>query len=351
MDDPPRIDSWEKAAGLTFGARIPQTLQVRGCIDAMWDLPFGMSVDELRAPSAHDPAYATLAARLLGAPVWDALRGEGAEPQACYTLGPEATLKRLMELYFPQPDVAAFAAAAHAAGDALREAAQGGVSWATIHLALTILQYLPPAISVREHAAVGALLADSVIEVLAMAAHTLACIGPQAVAEHYEEMIEIASDPESPTAAQRTANGVALRHKGGRSFGAKRHGCVSRSFSPSTSSVSKPAAHPSAPSPARHSLRAHHLPSMSTNAVGRSHSVCPRQRTWSRQWIWRSAPRLTKPTDAAAVRYIRYGSRNVLRGRAEREPSTAPLKWRCKSHFKSLVLSLSLPLRLCQVQL
>ena len=196
VDDPPRIDSWEKAAGLTFGARIPQTLQVRGCIDAMWDLPFGMSVDELRAPSAHDPAYATLAARLLGAPVWDAPRGEGAEPQACYTLGPEATLKRLMELYFPQPDVAAFAAAAHAAGDALREAAQGGVSWATIHLALTILQYLPPAISVREHAAVGALLADSVSEVLAMAAHTLACIGPQAVAEHYEEIIEIASDPD-----------------------------------------------------------------------------------------------------------------------------------------------------------
>jgi len=58
-------------------------------------------------------------------------------------------------------------------------------------LALQVLRDLPPRVSVTYHPAVATLLAPSLQEdEAAMAIHTLACIGPQAVAEHFEEVVE-----------------------------------------------------------------------------------------------------------------------------------------------------------------
>ena len=87
------------------------------------------------------------------------------------------------------------AAAAEAAGDVLRHAvATKDCTWATLQLALNVLLLLPPSTAVTQHEAVAALLSDpdELPTVLTYAAHTLACMGPQAVAEHYEEIITIA---------------------------------------------------------------------------------------------------------------------------------------------------------------
>ena len=58
-------------------------------------------------------------------------------------------------------------------------------------LAMKILQYLPPAISIAQHESVAAVLGGDLESARAAAAHTLACMGPQAVAEHYEEIMGI----------------------------------------------------------------------------------------------------------------------------------------------------------------
>jgi len=48
-------------------------------------------------------------------------------------------------------------------------------------VALQVLQWLPPAVAVVAHAEVAALLNDESRAVMAIAAHTLACLGPEAV--------------------------------------------------------------------------------------------------------------------------------------------------------------------------
>lgn len=86
-------------------------------------------------------------------------------------------------------------AAATAAGDVMRQAvATKDCTWPTLQLAFNVLLLLPPCVSITQHEAVAALLndADELPTVLTYAAHTLACMGPQAVAEHYEEIISIA---------------------------------------------------------------------------------------------------------------------------------------------------------------
>ena len=86
-------------------------------------------------------------------------------------------------------------AAAVSAGSALREAvATKDCTWVTLQLALNILLLLPPRVSITQHAAVAALLndPDELPTVLTYAAHTLACMGPRAVTEHYEEIMSIA---------------------------------------------------------------------------------------------------------------------------------------------------------------
>ena len=86
-------------------------------------------------------------------------------------------------------------AAAATAGDVVRNAvATRDCTWPTLQLALNVLLLLPPSTSITQHEAVAALLNDSdeLPTVLTYAAHTLACMGPQAVAEHYEEIMSIA---------------------------------------------------------------------------------------------------------------------------------------------------------------
>ena len=48
-------------------------------------------------------------------------------------------------------------------------------------VALQVLQWLPPAVAVVAHAEVAGLLNDESRAVMAIAAHTLACLGPEAV--------------------------------------------------------------------------------------------------------------------------------------------------------------------------
>ena len=57
-----------------------------------------------------------------------------------------------------------------------------------------VLQWLPPAAAVVAHAEVAALLNDEAPAVMAIAAHTLACLGPEAVCEHFEEVCAIADE-------------------------------------------------------------------------------------------------------------------------------------------------------------
>ena len=45
---------------------------------------------------------------------------------------------------------------------------------------LQVLQWLPPAVAVVAHAEVATLLSDESCAVMAIAAHTLACLGPEA---------------------------------------------------------------------------------------------------------------------------------------------------------------------------
>ena len=85
--------------------------------------------------------------------------------------------------------------AAGAAGQALHDAlATKDCSWITLQLAFNVLILLPPAASVTQHEVVGALLHDEEPAVLSYAAHALACMGPEAVAEHFEELMAIAGE-------------------------------------------------------------------------------------------------------------------------------------------------------------
>ena len=107
---------------------------------------------------------------------------------------------RIYELFTDcecRDDCTGMVAAADAAADALRTALKAGTaSYCTMYLAFKILQFLPPFISVRHHAVVAEMLADGSPDIMAFAAHTLACMGPEAVAEHFEEIVSIAgADP------------------------------------------------------------------------------------------------------------------------------------------------------------
>ena len=87
-------------------------------------------------------------------------------------------------------------AAAVAAGNVLRNAVvKKDCTWVTLQLAFNVLLLLPPSVSTTQHEAVAAILVEpyELPEVLTYAAHTLACMGPQAVTEHYEEIMTIAS--------------------------------------------------------------------------------------------------------------------------------------------------------------
>ena len=107
---------------------------------------------------------------------------------------------QLLMLMNVRPDGGSLMAqVATTAGSVLREAiATKEIRWATLHLALKSLQLLPPRISVAEHEVVARLLADEEPCIMSFAAHTLACMGPQAVAEHYEEILAIADAPSAP---------------------------------------------------------------------------------------------------------------------------------------------------------
>ena len=106
---------------------------------------------------------------------------------------------RLLQVCHPVEDVPAMARAASAASDALRASSENGaITWNMLYLALKILQKLPPAITVRHHEAVAALLVDGSSAIRAFAAHTLACMGPEAVADHFEEIVGIVERRDAP---------------------------------------------------------------------------------------------------------------------------------------------------------
>ena len=57
-------------------------------------------------------------------------------------------------------------------------------------VALDVLRRLPPRIAVVHHDAVAALVSDDDLDLSGMAMHTLGCLGPQAVAEHFEKVAD-----------------------------------------------------------------------------------------------------------------------------------------------------------------
>ena len=86
-----------------------------------------------------------------------------------------------------EDELCAMAAAAGAALDASTTAS-------TSILAMTALQVLPPRLSVVHHEAVARHLRSRMLEFSMLSAHTLACMGPEAVAEHFEEVVAIAQE-------------------------------------------------------------------------------------------------------------------------------------------------------------
>ena len=78
-------------------------------------------------------------------------------------------------------------------------------------VAYDVLQGLRPRVSILHHATVSGGLAPTYpCEERAVAAHTLACMGPEAVVEHYEEIIQLAGEAEACESAAWLAVAVLL---------------------------------------------------------------------------------------------------------------------------------------------
>ena len=155
---------------------------LRGCIQAFSHVDQGAVA--LESGLAPDEAYAKLSKIVSG------------RPEAPTRIFSRAMLlARLYEIAMlgeREKQRALEVSAATAAGQTLRDAmATKDCSWLTLQLAFSVMLFLPPAVSISQHEAVAALLRDDHRVVASYAAHTLACMGPQAVAEHFEEIMSL----------------------------------------------------------------------------------------------------------------------------------------------------------------
>ena len=194
-EDAQPISSWSRSRGITprmdaanNAGVVPQE---RACIHALTH-----TAPESLPNNDIDDAYVRLCKTFGG----DRTNYEPLHTMPDGILTIRGFMWRIYELFTDcecRDDCTGMVAAADAAADALRTALKAGTaSYCTMYLAFKILQFLPPFISVRHHAVVAEMLADGSPDIMAFAAHTLACMGPEAVAEHFEEIVSIAgADP------------------------------------------------------------------------------------------------------------------------------------------------------------
>lgn len=77
-------------------------------------------------------------------------------------------------------------------------------------VALDVLRRLPPRIAVVHHDAVAALVSDDDLDLSGMAMHTLGCLGPQAVAEHFEKVADRVANKTAARWGRRGVDGAAV---------------------------------------------------------------------------------------------------------------------------------------------
>ena len=77
-------------------------------------------------------------------------------------------------------------------------------------VALDVLRRLPPRIAVVHHDAVAALVSDDDLDLSGMAMHTLGCLGPQAVAEHFEKIADRVANKTATRSSRRGIDGAAV---------------------------------------------------------------------------------------------------------------------------------------------
>lgn len=135
----------------------------RGCILALGHI----EPDQLSCHT-QSMSYAKLVEAVMGQPLSECRTTNG-------VLSSIDLMLRLIKLHRTERESLPTLAAA--AGETLRAGRAAGVmAYCTVHMAMKVLQYLPPAVSVTQHEAVAALVSDASAEIRCLATHTLAYV-------------------------------------------------------------------------------------------------------------------------------------------------------------------------------